>query len=210
MSDITFGEIDWNSGDTGSGGAKTQFMRLEQGTSTVRVMGNPHQYYIHWIEMPDGSRKKLNCPVGDSDLLKRLEDAGHKRKPRWLIKVLDREDNTFKLLEIGSQIYNGVRSLFNNPKWGKVTEYDIDITRGKPGTNPLYSVTPNPKEKLDASFKQAYLEFDNSVNIDTITKPATAEEVNRILGADTSGGSSNSGSSKSSSKNDNFEFSFDE
>lgn len=209
MSDITYGEIDWNSGDTGGGGGKTQFMRLEQGTATVRIMGNPHQYYIHWIDMPDGSRKKLNCPIGDADLLKRLEGAGHSRKPRWLVKVLDREDNTFKLLEIGSQIYNGIRSLFNNPKWGKVTEYDIDITRGKPGTNPLYSVTPNPKEKLDASFKQAYLDFDSSVNIDMITKPATAEEVNRVLGSEAP--STQSAGQKSAPKSEaSFEFNFDE
>ena len=32
--DIVIGEIDWNSGD--DGGSKTEFMRLEQGESTVR------------------------------------------------------------------------------------------------------------------------------------------------------------------------------
>jgi hypothetical protein len=181
MSEFTFGEIDWNSGDANTGG-KTQFMRLEQGTSTVRVMGNPHQFYIHWVDLPNGSKRKVNSPIADQALLRQLDEAGFKRKPRWLVKVLDRDDDEFKLLEIGSQIYNGIRALFNNSKWGKVTDYDIDVIRGKPGTNPLYSVTPNPKEKLGSEFKDSFTEFNDSVNIDAITKPADPTEVRTLLG----------------------------
>ena len=184
MSEILFGEIDWNSGDTfGSDKAKFLFMKLEQGTSTVRVMGNPHQFHTHWIVLPDGSKRKINSPVASPDLLKQLEELDFKRKPRWLVKVLDRSDNTFKLLEIGSQIYNGIRALFNNPKWGKVTEYDIDIIRAKPGTNPLYAVQPNPKEKLSNEYRDAFLEFNDAVNLDALTKPAEPSEVRKILQA---------------------------
>lgn len=182
MSDIVFGEIDWNSGDASTGGKQTQFMRLEQGTSTVRVMGNPHQFYIHWVEKQDGSKRKINSPVADPALLRELDEADFRRKPRWLVKVLDRSDNEFKLLEIGSQIYNGIRALYNNPKWGKVTDYDIDIIRGKPGTNPLYSVQPNPKEPLGREFRDAFMEFNDTVNIDALTKPADPVEVRKMLG----------------------------
>ena len=182
MSEKTIGEIDWNDGDAGAGGGKTQFMRLEQGSSTVRVMGNPHQFYVHWVDLPDGGKRKINSPISDPALLRRLDEEDFKRKPRWIVKVLDRSDNEFKLLEIGSQIYNGIRALFNNPKWGKVTDYDLDIIRGKPGTNPLYAVQPNPKELIGSEFKASFTAFNDSVNIDALTKPADPDEVRQMMG----------------------------
>lgn len=199
MSEVKFGEVDWNSGDAGQGGlSRTEFMKLKQGTSTVRIMGNPTQFYIHWVEKPDGSKKKINSPVSDPSLLRQLDEADFKRKPRWLVKVLDRSDNQFKLLEFGSQIYNGIRGLFNNPKWGKVTDYDVDIIMGKPGTNPLYSVQPNPKEPLGREFKESFVAFNDSVNLDALTKPADPSDVRQLLGWDS--GQSSSSASRSSGK----------
>lgn len=209
MSEIVFGEIDWNSGDAGASGSKTEFMRLEQGTNTVRIMGNPHQYYVHWLELDDGTKRKVSSPLSDPDLLKKLEEEDFRRKPRWIIKVLDRSDDTFKLLEIGSQIYNGIRALYNNAKWGKVTEYDIDIIRGKPGSNPLYSVQPNPREKLDAQFKEAFMEFNDSVNIDALTRPEDPSVVKELLGWDDGASSSSSDSLGGDSFDDDIDFSFE-
>lgn len=207
---LEFGEVDWNSGDAGSGGSKAQFMKLEQGVSTVRILGNPHQFYIHWLVLPDGSKRKINSPIAEPQLLKQLEDMDFGRKPRWLLKVLDRSDNTFKLLEIGSQIYNGIRSLYNNPKWGKVTQYDIDILKGKPGTNPLYSVQPNPKEELPASLKKEFMEFNESINLDALTKPADPAEVRVLLQLDSVKTSkSASANTVPTSDDDESDFSFD-
>jgi hypothetical protein len=207
---LEFGEVDWNSGDVGSAGSKINFLKLEQGTTTVRILGNPHQYYIHWLVMPDGSKKKINSPISDPALLKQLEEMDFGRKPRWLLKVLDRSDNTFKLLEIGNQIYNGIRALYNNPKWGKVTSYDVDILRAKPGTNPLYAVQPNPKEELPASLKKDFVEFNESINLEALTKPADPAEVRAMLGL--SSGSKSSAAASSQSKapvEDDSDFNFE-
>ena len=54
MTSMVFGEVDWNSADSGT---KSDFIRLEEGENTVRVMGNPVQFYIHWVVTPDGSRR---------------------------------------------------------------------------------------------------------------------------------------------------------
>lgn len=207
---IVQGEIDWNSGDAGSGGGgKTDFMRLSQGTNTVRIMGNPYQFYTNWVVLPDGSKKKYNSPIGDPELLEMLEEKDFKRKARWFVKVLDRADDKFKLLEIGPQIYNAVKAIFNNPKWGKVTEYDIDIIRAKPGTNPLYSVQPNPKEKLSSDFKDAFIEFNDSVNLEALTKPADPEEVRRELGWPSAGSSDSQDEATDSDQSDeDYEFDF--
>ena len=208
MSEIVYGEIDWNSGDASTGGgSKVEFMKLDVGTSTVRIMGNPHQFYIHWLELPDGSKRKINSPIADPELLRELDEADFKRKPRWMVKVLDRSDNKFKLLEIGSQIYNGIRSLYNNPKWGKVTEYDIDIIRGKPGTNPLYSVQPNPKEKIGSEYREAFIQFNDSVNMDALTKPADPVEVRKLLKWE-NGQMNTASTSNDSDSDDDFSFDF--
>ena len=182
MSKIVFGEVDWNSGDTGS--PKNDFMRLEEGENLVRVMGNPVQFYIHWVTTNEGAKRKVVSPIDSMALVQRLEDAGYKRQTRWMVKVLDRSDEGFKVLEVGSQIYNGIRALFNNPKWGKVTGYDISIIRGPKGSQPLYNVTPNPKETIDPSLKSKFVEFNTRMDVSKLTTPTEATKVCEILGWD--------------------------
>ena len=182
MSKIVFGEVDWNSGDTGS--PKNDFMRLEEGENLVRVMGNPVQFYIHWVTTNEGAKRKVVSPIDSMALVQRLEDAGYKRQTRWMVKVLDRSDEGFKVLEVGSQIYNGIRALFNNPKWGKVTGYDISIIRGPKGSQPLYNVTPNPKETIDPSLKSKFVDFNTRMDVSKLTTPTEATKVCEILGWD--------------------------
>ena len=155
---VVFGEVDWNTGDSGKDNtSKSEFMRLAEGENIVRVLGNPVQFYVHWVTLPDGSKRKINSPISDQQLVMNLENLGFPKRPKWLLKVLDRSDDKFKLLEIGSQIFSGIKGLVNHPKWGKCSGYDLSIFRGSPGTQPLYSVTPNPKENLSSSFKESFI-----------------------------------------------------
>jgi len=179
MTSMVFGEVDWNSADSGT---KSDFIRLEEGENTVRVMGNPVQFYIHWVVTPDGSRRKVNSPVDHPELVRRLEDSGFRRQARWLIKVLDRTDDEFRILEVGPQIYNGVKALYNNSRWGKVTAYDVTISKGPKGSQPLYSVTPNPKEPLSSDFKAKFVDFNDRVNVEKIISPSEASEVAEVMG----------------------------
>jgi hypothetical protein len=125
--------------------------------------------------------------------------------------VLDRGDDTFKLLEIGSQIYNGIRGLYNHPKWGKVTQYDISVGRGPKGSQPLYNVTPNPKEALDGSFKDKFVEFNDRVNLDKLITPSTAEDVVEVMGWTLDSATTpTTGGTGTETVGEDFEFSFDE
>lgn len=204
MTSMVFGEVDWNAADSGS--PKSDFMRLEEGENTVRVMGNPVQFYIHWVVDSSGSKSKINSPVNDPELVNRLEDSGFKRQARWLIKVLDRKDDQFRLLEVGPQIYNGIKSLYNNARWGKVTQYDITINRAPKGVQPLYSVTPNPKEALPATFKQKFVDFNDRVNVDKVISPSTAADVCEKMGWNHV---PSSVSSSHDSGDDDFDFDFE-
>ena len=179
------GEIDWNDPEAASGGKRekgSDYMKLKEGENVVRVMSNPIRTYVHWITTAEGSNRKIVSPSNNTGLVKKLEQAGFRLQPSYLIKVLDRADNEFKLLEIGNQIFKGIQTLINNPKWGKATSYDISINRGPKGTQPLYTVTPNPKEALETSFKQKFVDFNDRINLDKMTSPLPDEEIYKLLG----------------------------
>jgi len=178
MTNVVLGEVDWNAADSNS---KSDFMRLEEGDSIVRVMGNPIQFYVHWVVTPGGNRRKVNSPIDSPQLLRRLEDSGFKRQARWLIRVLDRDDDEFRILEVGPQIYNAIKALYNNKRWGKVTAYDITVNRGPKGRQPLYSTTPNPKEPLPGDLKAKFVEFNDRVNVDKLISPAQASDICELM-----------------------------
>ncbi len=203
MSGMVFGEVDWNSADSGG---KSDFMRLEDGENLVRVMGNPVQFYVHWVTTPDGSKRKINSPVDTPELVRRLEDVGFRRQARWLIKVLDRTDDEFRILEVGPQIYNGIKALYNNTRWGKVTGYDVSVNKGPKGSQPLYGITPNPKEPLPSEMKDGFVAFNDRVNVEKLITPSTAEEVCDVLGWDS--GEYSGGATEAASEED-FDFDFE-
>jgi hypothetical protein len=185
MSEVVFGEIDWNEGAVSEG--KSDFMKLEPGSKNrVRVMANPIQFFTHWLDLPNGKKKKINSPVSDPKLVQKLINEGFKSQPRWFIKVLDRTDGQFKLLEIGSQIFNGIKELYADDDWGPVTSYDITIKRGQPGEQPLYSVTPIPKSALDPSLKDSFIAFNDRVDVSKFIQPADPDSVRAEMGWGTS------------------------
>lgn len=196
---MKFGEVDWNSGDVPDGisrGTRDDFLTLQEGTTTVRVVGNPVQYYKHWVENSAGKKRPFNSPVSDPKLVKELEAAGFKRKVGWMLKVLDRKDGKFKILDIGSQIFSGIKVLVSDPDWGPVTKYDIKIIRGPSGKQPLYSVVAKPKQPLEDSFAPAYKSFNDRVDLAKLAQPANPEVVRDFLGWGDSSSSTTSSAPK--------------
>jgi len=204
MGNMVFGEVDWNAADSGS--QKSDFMRMEEGENTVRVMGNPTQFYIHWVVGKDGSKGKVNSPADNPELVSRLEDTGFKRQARWLIKVLDRTDDSFRLLEVGPQIYNGIKMLYNNKRWGKVTGYDLTILKGPRGQQPLYNVSPNPKEALSSDFKEKFMAFNDRINVEKLITPSSAAAICERMGWDANQATA---PEETSASDDDFDFTFE-
>lgn len=206
MSNISFEQVDWNSaGNTNRVSLKDLYVRLSEGENVVRVMENPTQFTVHWVVDSTGAKRKVVSPIESPELVKRLEDAGFKAQTKWAVKVLDRTTNSFKILEFGSQILNGIRTLHSNKRWGNVTSYDITIIRGPKGSNPLYSVTPNPKEELGTDLVSQFQEFNETVNMDRVVSPTSPEKVCEIMGWSMAG----SGSTTNQGGDDDFEFDFE-
>lgn len=207
MSELVYGQVDWND-DPGIGGAKIQWMKLETGDNVVRVMGNPHKFYVSWCTNAAGQKKKFNTPISDKELMAQLEAASLPSKARWYLRVLDRSDETFKLLEIGSQIYLGIRNLTQNKRWGAVNGYDICIRKGQPSQNPLYTITPEPKEALDQKFKEPFQAFVDGVNLDKLCQPAAPDDVRQFMGWIKSSEKSESSTTSTESEEDDSFFDF--
>jgi hypothetical protein len=182
MSEITFGEVEWGSAAVSGGGNRaSDFMQLEQGDNKGRVLSNPQQFAVHWVVDETGKKRKVNCATTGCPVCLRGGDTD-KPQARWLIKFLSRKDGAVKLLEITSQVVKGVQGLVQDPDWGQITDYDINIKRAAPGAQPLYSVVPSRRVPLTAEEKSALTEFSGRVDVARFITPPTPAVVSEKLG----------------------------
>lgn len=185
MSEVKYGELsDWNQADVSG---SNDFMRLNEGDNKVRIVTNPYQFVVHWVKDQSGQNRKIRCAIKNCPLCRQ----GAETQTRWFIGVLDYKSGLPKILEIGSQIFKGIRGYINNPEWderyekpwGTILAYDINIQRGPKGTQPLYQVQPSPKMKDLNDEETGLVEgFLKKIDISKFTKPSTPEEVSEKMG----------------------------
>jgi hypothetical protein len=199
----TFGEVSWN--DDVFGGekkvnSKDLFLRLEEGSNELRLITQPFQYLVHKYKKDESDKygQKVGCSAihGSCPLC----DAGDKAKPRWLLGVISRKSNTYKILDISYAVFSDIRKLARNvQRWGDPTKYDIDIVVDKNGgPTGYYSVQPISKEPLSATDQKIKDDADIEDLKRRVTPPTPAmvvERINRINGADSA---SNAGKASAS------------
>ena len=183
MAELTYGQLD--SWDDAKVSGASDFMKLELGSNEVRIFTNPYQFVVHWESDASGTTRKIKCALENCPLCKK----GSKAQYRWYLGVINRKTNQAEILEVSSQILNGIKSLVNNPKWGDVKMYDIDIKRGKAKSNPLYSVMPDPnKGPLTESEQAMVKEFSDMSNLTKLIQPSTPEEILEKMGVSSNEG----------------------
>ena len=152
-----FGEVSWND-DVFPGDNKKQtnskdlFLRLNEGPNEIRILTQPHQYLVHKYKKAGdtGFGQKVQCSAANGSCP--LCATGDKAKPRWLLGVITRKDNTYKILDISFAVFSQIRKLNKNPKFGDPTKYDINIEVDKNGgATGYYSVQAYSKEALSAA-----------------------------------------------------------
>ncbi len=175
MSEYKYGELsDWNEAKPNN---LSEYMRLAQGDNRVRIFTLPYQFHVCWIKDATGASRKLRSALKDCPLIKR----GEKVQTRWLLGVINRDSKSAEILEIGSQILNGLKQLINEPGYGDPRGYDVNIKRGKKGDNPLYYVIAAPPSPLSDSDNKLIAEFSESTDLKKLTVPPTSEEVSQKL-----------------------------
>lgn len=191
----TFGEVSWN--DDVFGGSekkfvnnKDLFLRLDEGSNELRLITQPFQYLVHKYkkEGEAGFGHKVSCSAvhGSCPLCDMGQD---KAKARWLLGVISRKTNTYKILDVSFAVYSQIRKLARNTaRWGDPTKYDIDIVVDKNGgATGYYSVQPISKEPLSAEdqVKKDGVDFDDLKRRVTPPTPAEVQKrLDKINGAD--------------------------
>lgn len=150
------GEISWNDPSMGGSGenkgGKDEFLRLAPGSNIVRILTLPHLYYQHRYVV-DGGKKygyRINCSGsnGSCDVCTK----GDKPKRRWLLGVIDRKTNSYKILDIGYSIFKELKDYNASEAWGDPSKYDIDIkVDPQGGATGYYHCIPSPPKPLSAT-----------------------------------------------------------
>src|SRR5208282_1853347 len=182
----TFGEVNWT--DDVFGGddkkhtnSKDLFLRLDEGPNEVRLITQPFQYLVHKYkkEGDPGFGMKVQCSAihGSCPLCANADKA----KPRWLLGVISRKTNTYKILDISFAVFSQIRKLAKNPKKGDPMKYDLNIEVDKNGgATGYYSVQSYDKEALSAADQV----IKDSVDFDDLKRrvtPPTADIVQKRI-----------------------------
>jgi hypothetical protein len=183
MAKLQYGEVEWDSVQVGRGDGQggSDFLALKEGSNKIRIISNPTQFYVHWVVDSTNSKRKVNCAVEECPVCFRGQETD-RAQVRWMVKALDRVENKIKLLELGPQLFKAIKQYYNEPEWGDVRGYDLNIKRGPKGSNPLYTVLPGNKSPLQAAEKKLYEDFNARVDVERIVSPPTPEAILEKLG----------------------------
>lgn len=151
----TFGEVSWEDDVFGASDKKPQkdlWLRLDDGSNEVRLVTQPFQYLCHKYkkEGAPGFGTKINCSAVHGSCP--LCEMGDKAKARWLLGVISRKTNTYKILDVSYTVFTAIRKLAKTPRWGNPQLFDLDIIVDRnAGSTGYYTVQPIPKEPLSAA-----------------------------------------------------------
>lgn len=100
----------------------------------------------------------------------------------WALPVWNYAEKKVQILEITQKtVLKGIKAYIANAKWGDPRDYDIIVNRGKEGEKTVYTVTVNPKEKLDKAIVEQYTNIN--INIKALFEgedPFATDESNDI------------------------------
>jgi hypothetical protein len=183
---MTFGEINWEDdsfSDKKANNNKDLWLRLGEGPNELRIITQPYQYLVHKVKKDPSNPKDFGQKVSCSQISGScpLCDENDKAKPRWLLGVISRKDNTFKILDISYAIFSQIRKLAKNPKKGDPTKYDINIEVDKNGgATGYYSVQSYDKEPLSAA-DQLIKDSVDLTDLQRRVTPPNAETVQKRI-----------------------------
>ena len=143
----------------------------EEGDYTFRIMSSPILGYEAWKDSPEGGRTPMRKPMKEPFDIAIDEVDPADVKHFWAFIVWNYKAEMLQIMEVTqATIQKAIKALANNAKWGDpkgTAGYDIVVTRnGLTMQDTNYSVTPNPKEKLDKNVVEAYK--NSNINLEAL------------------------------------------
>ena len=226
MANDKYGIVNWDEPKFGkqqqySNDSKNDFLYLKNGDNYVRLVTPPFQF-SQWrfkpLEIPPEGRNKYGERVNSSLFHGKAplqeepwtKNEWHPKWPsrRWLCGVIDRATGAYKVLDIGTTVFEQIQYL--NNKRGDVMGYDLCITKdsNKPAAS-MYKVIDERPTPLSA----ADLEIKANVDMEELKKrvtPPTYDEVKsrvaKIVEQWTTKTDSAAAATSKGGDNDNFDF----
>lgn len=151
--------------------SSNEFMKLEKGENTFRIMSSPVMGYVYWNKdnKPVREREKFTTTPDDIKI-----DAKSGKptaiKHFWSMVVWNYNDKAIQQLELTQKgIMDAILALTNNPKWGNPKNYDLTVTREGDGLTTKYTVMPNPQSEVSA---EILAEFESkAIDLNVIFEP---------------------------------------
>lgn len=150
----------------------SRYMSFEDGENKFRILGSAITGMEYWVTV-DGKRMPKRVKVGVNVPISELEEnpkTGELDMPKyfWAFPVFNYADSKVQILEIKQKtIRQAIKSLIDNPKWGDPKKYDLTVTRvTEKGKTSYPSVTPDPKEDVDADILKEYKAM--TINLDAL------------------------------------------
>jgi len=131
--------------------AANGYMKLKQGENKFRVLSSAILGVEFWTNdnKPVRFRQEEKCEMKPE----------YKNGPKhfWAFCVWNYQEEQVQVFEITQKtIMNIISGLARNAKWGSPFDYDLVINREGENLETVYTVTPDPKEKLDPEIQKQY------------------------------------------------------
>tara|TARA_R110000824_G_scaffold61487_3_gene163521 strand:- start:11 stop:793 length:783 start_codon:yes stop_codon:yes gene_type:complete len=191
----------------------SKFFMMEEGTSVVRVLPSKDEgkeFYaetaIHRLNDRNYHCPRVKgdkCPVCDTyyNMWKEINAIGKetpkgkelqdiarqiKSRKRFYLNVVDRRDESVKILSVGQKLFGKVLDCFFDEDFGDITDlgegWDFKIVKDTQGQWPNYDKSaPKPKQSPAGSDKECAVWMDELHDIHGLVKVATYDDLKALM-----------------------------
>lgn len=140
----------------------SNYMKFAEGINRFRILSSAIVGFEYFT--------KENKPVRSRESFEETPDdikVGGKVKPFWAFCVYNYQTANIQILELTQKsIMNAIKSLVDNPKWGKPFLYDIAITKTGEGLDTEYQTQGEPPiAEPNDEIKAKFMEKDINLNV---------------------------------------------
>lgn len=188
--------------NAGNSNRNIERIKLNEGATTIRLIGNVMPRYVYWVINNEGKRTPIECLSFNRDNetfterpgvdpVKEIDSAIYSDKPvfSYVCNAIDRKDGVIKLFDLKPTIYRQILDYAMNPEYGNpanpVEGYDITVKKEKTGPqimNVKYTCIPSRRTVPLTEAELALELFD----LEKIFKRPTYEEQKEFLLRNTS------------------------
>jgi hypothetical protein len=156
-----------------------QRLTMGLGDTKIRLVGDVMPRYCYWVVTKEGKKMPVECIEFDREKetfvssnpnpFKEIDADVYSEKPQfsYVCNVIDRSDNSIKLLDLRQTIYAQIVDYATNPDYGNPADetggYDLTIKKEKTGPLPQnvkYTLIPARNNSPLTSEEQALELFD--------------------------------------------------